>query len=169
MKNFKLFSLLKKSILYSVLFLIHTNYLNAQIALGDTIPYITLQNSLNEPINLRSLKGKVLLIDFWASWCAPCRKANQKLVKLHNSNSTENLTIVGISLDVSHTKWLKAVAKDKIKYTQLIDAHGFDAKSAIQFGVEALPASYLFDAYGKLISINPTEEEIKKQLNHIKQ
>ena len=153
MKNFKLFSLLKKSILYSVLFLIHTNYLNAQIALGDTIPYITLQNSLNEPINLRSLKGKVLLIDFWASWCAPCRKANQKLVKLHNSNSTENLTVV----------------KDKIKYTQLIDAHGFDAKSAIQFGVEALPASYLFDAYGKLISINPTEEEIKKQLNHIKQ
>jgi peroxiredoxin len=158
-----------KSSLIAVLLLSFSTTFYAQLIIGDTIPDLTLLNSSNEHINMQSYKGKVLLIDFWASWCAPCRKANQKLVKLHQKHTSKNVEIVGISLDVDRAKWLKAIVKDKIEYTQLIDPHGFEAKSAIHFGIEVLPASYLFDPSGKLIIINPTEQEIKKQLNQIKQ
>jgi len=160
---------LKCILITAVLLSINVKPVNAQLLLGDTLPDITFQNNTDSSINLSSFKGKVLLVDFWASWCAPCRKANKKLVDLHKEYSSENFEIVGISLDTDRTKWLKAIAKDKIEYTQLIDPHGFDAKSAIQFGVEALPSSYLFDTSGNLIAINPTDQEIKKQLNHNKQ
>ena len=139
-------------------------FTNAQLLKGNKIPEISLKNNADSLVYLSSYQNKLLLVDFWASWCAPCRKANKKLVGLHRDFGSANFEIVGISLDTDRTKWLKAIVKDNIEYTQLIDPHGFDAKSAIHFGVEALPASYLFDSTGKLIAINPTEQEIKKQL-----
>jgi len=157
-----------RNIFFLVIFIVKSFSLTGQFKIGDTIPHFTLINNLSESTNLSSFKGKVLLVDFWASWCAPCRKANKKLVDLHKDYSSENFEIVGISLDTDRTKWLKAISKDKIEYTQLIDPHGFDAKTAIQFGVEALPASYLFDTSGNLIAINPTEQVIINQINQIK-
>jgi peroxiredoxin len=137
---------------------------NAQIKTGDTFPDIQLQNNKNTTIKLNSFKGKTVLVDFWASWCAPCRLANKKLVKMYNQYKDQNFEIVGISIDTDKTKWLKAIEKDKMKHQQLIDPKGFDAKSAVTFGVEALPAAYLFDASGKLIAINPTEAQIIAQI-----
>jgi len=144
-----------------VLFFI-ANLTTAQINLGDTIPSIELKNNVNEPINLTSFKDKYVLIDFWASWCAPCRLGNKKLVKLHSELNPNKIEIIGISIDTDTNKWLKAVEKDKIKFTQLIDPRGFDAETAIQFGVEELPSKYLFNQEGILIAKNPTEEEIIK-------
>ena len=109
-----------------------------------------------------SFKGKYILIDFWASWCAPCRLGNKKLVKLYNEVSQDKIEIIGISIDTDANKWLKAIEKDKIKFTQLIDSNGFDAETAIQFGVEELPSKFLFNEEGVLIAKNPTEEEIIK-------
>jgi peroxiredoxin len=137
---------------------------NAQIKTGDTFPDIQLQNNKNATIKLNSFKGKTVLVDFWASWCAPCRLANKKLVKMYDQYKTQNFEIVGISIDTDKAKWLKAIEKDKMKHQQLIDPKGFDAKSAVTFGVEALPAAYLFDASGKLIAINPTEAQIIAQI-----
>jgi peroxiredoxin len=136
----------------------------AQIKLGDTFPDIQLQNDKNAAVKLNSFKGKTVLVDFWASWCAPCRLANKKLVKLYDKYKNQNFEIVGISIDTDKTKWLKAIEKDKLKHQQLIDPKGFDAKTAISFGVDALPAAYLFDASGKLIAINPTEAQIIAQI-----
>ncbi|MFV8440920.1 TlpA family protein disulfide reductase [Flavobacterium sp. LB2P44] len=136
----------------------------AQLKIGANLPDLQLKNNKETTISLTSMKGKTVLIDFWASWCAPCRLANKKLVPFYNSHKSENFEIVGISLDTDATKWRNAIQKDKLGYEQLIDAKGFDAASAVLFGVEELPNSYLFDASGKLVAINPTEEEIIAQI-----
>lgn len=142
--------------------MVNTFILNAQIKVGDKLPSITLKSSSNRNVNLTSFHGKYILIDFWASWCGPCRLGNKKLVKLHNEVSSDKMEIIGISIDTDTNKWLKAVEKDKIKFTQLIDSKGFDAETAIQFGVEELPSKFLFNEEGVLIAKNPTEEEIIK-------
>ncbi len=137
---------------------------SAQIKIGDSFPDVQLQNNKNAIVKLNSFKGKTVLVDFWASWCAPCRTANKKLVKLYDQYKGQNFEIVGISIDIDKTKWLKAIEKDKLKHQQLIDPKGFDAKTAVTFGVDALPSAYLFDASGKLIAINPTEAQIIAQI-----
>ncbi|MFY7938139.1 MAG: TlpA family protein disulfide reductase [Flavobacterium sp.] len=147
-----------------ILFLLIATVTNskAQIKIGDAIPSITLKSNTNNVIDITSFKGKYVLVDFWASWCAPCRLGNKKLVKLHNEISSSKVEIIGISIDTDANKWLKAIEKDKIKFTQLIDPNGFDANTALQFGVEELPSKYLFNPEGILMAKNPSEEEIMK-------
>ncbi|ERJ57913.1 TlpA family protein disulfide reductase [Sphingobacterium paucimobilis] len=136
----------------------------AQLKIGDTLPDITLPNDKNTETALSSFVGKTVLVDFWASWCLPCRKANKHLVKMYDKYKKQNFEIVGISIDTDNEKWLQAIQKDGLKHVQLIDPKGFDAPSAQMFGVEALPAVYLFDSSGMLIAINPTEEQIISQI-----
>ena len=128
---------------------------SAQIKIGEAIPSITLKSNTNNEIDITSFKGKYVLVDFWASWCAPCRLGNKKLVKLYSEVSSTTIEIIGISIDTDANKWLKAIEKDKIKFTQLTDPNGFDAKAAIQFGVDELPSKYLFNPEGILIAKNP--------------
>jgi peroxiredoxin len=143
-------------------FFLITNMATAQINVGDTIPSLTLKSNSNKEVNITSYKGKYVLIDFWASWCGPCRLGNKKLVKLYNDISSDKIEIIGISIDTDINKWLKAVEKDKINFTQLIDPKGFNSYSAVLFGVEELPSKFLFSPEGILIAINSTEEEITK-------
>lgn len=139
--------------------------LSAQVKVGDNMPAFTLLNASNQKISGVNFNNKFILIDFWASWCAPCRLGNRKLVKLYNSINKDKMEIIGISIDNDKSKWLKAIEKDQIKYTQLIDPKGFDAKTAVLFGVEELPSKFLFNDKGILIAINPTEEQT---INYLK-
>lgn len=111
--------------------------------MGDTLPDLKLQSSKNTEVELSSFKGKTVLIDFWASWCGPCRLANRKLVKLYDSYKGKEFEIIGISIDTDKAKWFSAIDKDKMSHQQLIDSKGFDAQTAVAFGVEELPSTYL--------------------------
>lgn len=148
--------------IYIAIILGFTLSLNAQIKLGEKLPLFSLKNTSNQEIKISATNTSYLLIDFWASWCAPCRVANKKMVKLYNESSANSLEIIGISLDTDKSKWLKAIEKDKIKYKQFIDPNGFEAMSAVLFGVENLPSTFLFNKEGVLIKINPSEEELLK-------
>lgn len=153
-----------KNILTTLLVVFGFTFSQAQIKIGDTLPTIALQNNNGKTVKLNSFKGKAVLIDFWASWCAPCRVANKNLVKLNQKYASQGLTIVSISIDNDNAKWKKAISKDKMTHDQLIDPKGFKAPTAVKFGVEALPAAYLFDKTGKLVAINPTDKQIIDQL-----
>lgn len=148
-----------------ILFLLFLSFsLQAQVKVGDALPTFTLKNANNMDVSSTSFKNKYVLIDFWASWCAPCRKGNKELVKLYKEIDASKFEIIGISVDTDIEKWKKAIEKDSIKFTQLNDPKGFDAKTAILFGVEELPSQFLFDTKGILIAINPTKAEINNLL-----
>ena len=134
----------------------------SQLKVGDDLPSVTLKNIKMIDVDLLSLKGKYLLVDFWASWCAPCRKQNKKLKSLFSRLRSEKFEIVGISIDNKVDAWKKAIEKDRILYTQLNDSDGFDGVAALAFGVDTLPTTFLFDKNGVLILINPTEKQIIK-------
>ena len=148
-----------------ILLVLFSFAVQGQVKVGDTIPPFNLLDADNKEVSSSTFKQKFILIDFWASWCAPCRIGNKKLVELFNTVDKNKIEIIGISLDTDKSKWIKAIEKDKIKFTQLIDPKGFDANTAIQFGVEELPSKFLFNENGMLVAINPTEEEINNFLN----
>ncbi len=126
----------------------------AQFKIGARVPEIELPNTDNRIVKLSSLNGKVILIDFWASWCAPCRAANPYIEKLYKKYSANDFEVYAISLDVKKTLWLKAIKKDKLTYTQVVDTSGWNSKVAEQFYVDALPTNFLIDRLGRIVAIN---------------
>ena len=120
-----------------------------------------------DSIRLSSLKGKILLLDFWASWCGPCRYSNRSLVKLYNKYKDKGLEILGVSLDEEQSDWKKAIAKDKITWLQAIDRGGWDSMAALKWQVDALPASFLVNKDGDVVAINLEKDELEKKIKEL--
>lgn len=141
----------------------------AQLKVGGIVPEIELPNTVDSMIKLSSLNGKVVLIDFWASWCAPCRAANPYLQKLYKKYKEKGFEVFAVSLDVKKQAWLKAIKKDKLTYTQVIDNSGWNSKVAEQFFVDMIPTNFLLDQNGKIVGINLEGKELFDKVKQLVQ
>src|SRR5512141_578090 len=119
----------------AVFLILLSTTLKAQVKVGQMAPEISLPDSKDSIINLSSLKGKVVLIDFWASWCRPCRAAIPSVVKLYEKYKSKGLEVYGVSIDEKKNAWLKAVKQDNISYLQVNDKAGWYAKVTLIYGV----------------------------------
>lgn len=137
------------------------------IRTGDQAPDISYPGPKGKIISLSEFKGKYVLVDFWASWCAPCRAANPELVKIYNRFKNKNFTILGVSLDSKKTSWANAIQKDRLSWPQISDLKGWNSAPAATYGVEAIPASFLVDPEGKVIAKNLKADSLKLKLSQV--
>lgn len=121
----------------------------------------TLVSLQGDSIRLSSMKGKVFLLDFWASWCIPCRASNRQLVNLYNHYKEKGFEILGVSLDENIKDWKRAIIKDKISWLQVIDTNGWDAVAALKWNIEAIPSSFLIDQLGNVVAVDPDKEKLE--------
>lgn len=143
----------------------------AKLKIGDPAPNITLNDVNGNPISLHSLKGKVVLIDFWASWCGPCRAANEDIVEIYTNYNPKGFEIYSISLDKKKEPWLKAIRDDKLPWkSHVTDFQEWNSPAALLYGIEALPGTFLVDENGIIIGIDiePYDLDIKLK-KHIEQ
>ncbi len=127
----------------------------------------SLPDLKGDSIRLSSMKGKVFLLDFWASWCVPCRFSNKHLVKLYTKYKDKGFEILGVSLDDNRNAWKKAVNKDKITWLQINDNGGWDALSAMKWNINAIPASFLIDKDGNVVAIDPEKQVLENRIRQL--
>lgn len=126
----------------------------APLSIGRTAPAFDLPSADGKVIRLADFKGKYVLIDFWSSWCGPCRQENPNIVRLFNRFKDKNFTILGISLDDDKADWLKAIKDDGLTWTQVSELKRWDSPIANLYKIESIPASFLLDPQGKIIAKN---------------
>ena len=158
-----------KTIFLVMLILMGSLFGRAQLRVGETVPEIELPGIKDSIIRLSSLNGKVILIDFWASWCGPCRAANPYLQKLYSKYKDKGFEIFAVSLDTKSKEWLKAIKQDKLRYTQVIDNSGWRSKVAERYFVDQLPTSFLLDRTGKIVAIDLEGKEVFDQVKRLVQ
>ncbi len=135
-------------------------------SVGSIAPDFTQNDPTGKPISLSSFKGKYVLLDFWASWCGPCRQENPNVVKVYNQYKTKNFTVLGVSLDRPDGKdaWLKAIKDDGLTWNHVSDLQFWNNKAADLYGVHSIPGNFLIDPNGKIIAKDLRGEELEQTL-----
>ncbi len=134
-----------------------------QIAIGKTVDFTQTDDKGNE-FKLSSLKGKYVLVDFWASWCGPCRAENPHLLKAYNELKNKKFEVVGVSLDETKAAWLNAVKQDGMPWIQVSDLKGFKSELAVKYGISAIPQNFLVNPEGVIIAKDLRGEDVNKKI-----
>ncbi|MCW3788814.1 TlpA disulfide reductase family protein [Plebeiibacterium sediminum] len=134
------------------------------VAVGKEAPEFTQNDAEGNPVALSSFKGKYLLVDFWASWCGPCRGENPNVVKLYADYKDKGFDILGISLDQKKDAWLKAIEEDQLAWNHVSDLKGWGNEVAKLYGVSSIPHTILLDKEGKIIAKNLRGEELRAKI-----
>lgn len=116
-------------------------------------------------VKLSDFRGKYVLIDFWASWCPPCREENPNVVKVYQQFKNKNFTVFGVSLDDSKLRWTQAIEADKLTWTQVSDLKRWDGEVVALYKVDAIPTSFLIDPDGRIIAKNLRGNELEEFLS----
>ncbi len=135
-----------------------------QTDIGRTAPAFSLPDADGKDIALSSYKGRLVLVDFWASWCTPCRKENPHYLKAWQQFHQKGFDILGVSLDNNKEKWLEAIKTDNLPWTQLADLNGWQNQAAQLYGIRGIPMNYLLDKDGKIIAKNLRGDALEKHL-----
>jgi peroxiredoxin len=134
---------------------------------GQLAPDFTQNDTTGNPVALSSLRGKYVLVDFWASWCGPCRAENPNVVEAFRKYNAKGFTVLGVSLDRDKAKWLKAVADDKLTWTHVSDLKYWDNAAAKLFGVRSIPGNFLIDPNGIIVGKNLRENALQEKLSEL--
>ncbi|WP_177733664.1 TlpA disulfide reductase family protein [Flavobacterium inviolabile] len=142
------------------------NFLAKQSAVevGKMAPDFSAPNPEGKTVSLKESLGKVTIIDFWASWCGPCRAENPNVVALYNELHAKGLNIIGVSLDQDAAKWKEAIAKDKLAWTQVSNLKFWQDPIAEQYNVKAIPQTFILDASGKIVAKDLKGAELKAKV-----
>ena len=137
------------------------------VALGKVPPDFTQTTPEGKNISLSSLKGKYVLVDFWASWCGPCRRENPNVVKTYNQFKDKDFEIFGVSYDTKKPNWEKAIKDDGLAWYQVSDLLGWKNATSELYGIKAIPANLLLDRDGKIIAKNIFGKKLTEKLSEV--
>ncbi|MBD2756262.1 TlpA disulfide reductase family protein [Spirosoma validum] len=137
------------------------------VSVGAQAPEIALTDTTGKPVPLSSLRGKYVLLDFWASWCGPCRAENPNVVRMYNKFKDKGFAIYSVSLDQAKANWTKAIRNDNLTWTHVSDLKFWQSAAAQQYGVQAIPATFLLDKDGKIIAKNLRGDALEQKLEEV--
>jgi thiol-disulfide isomerase/thioredoxin len=138
-----------------------------EIAIDEPFRDLTMKNTDDEDVSISDYagRGKYVLLDFWASWCGPCRAENPGMVALYNDYKNKGFEIVGVSLDENKDAWLKGIKDDGITWPQMSDLKGWKSEAALKYRVQGIPFTVLLDKDGKVIATNLRSKELRIKLS----
>jgi peroxiredoxin len=139
----------------------------SKVEIGKLATDFTVNDVAGKPISLSSYRGKYVLLEFWASWCGPCRAENPNLRAIYLKYKDKGFDILGVSLDEKATQWMKAVEKDDLPWTQVSELKGFRGQVPVDYGISGIPANFLVDPSGNIVERNLRGERLNEVIEKL--
>jgi thiol-disulfide isomerase/thioredoxin len=137
------------------------------IKVGSQFKHFELPVKKGNLINTSELKYKILLVEFWASWCRPCRQDNPKLLEIYKTYNDSSFEIFGVSLDTDKEAWMQAIEKDSLIWVNTIAQEGWNNQVLKSLGIQYIPSNYLIDKNGNILAINISPDDLEKKLSEL--